>query len=232
MKDHAELKIDYNPVWEEVKLLKATVTNGSQTKAVSNQEINFMDAGWVASAPRYPAAKTVVASLPAVEVGSVIEYEFERTKRDRPFFAATHIFRGFDPIDQETVKLTAPAALALQVLKDDNGVAVPDETTAPAVVAETTQRQNGKATWQWKVREQTPLKPEDSLPPMRANRLRITAGTAAVAAGAAALNEVARADRRRKRQRDRCWRKADRRLAAIRITVKNIRGAGPQPICL
>ena len=114
-KDNAELKLDYNPVWEEVKLLKATVTNGDQVKEVSKQETNLMDAGWVASAPRYPAAKTLVASLPAVEVGSVIEYEFERLKRDRPFFAATHIFRGFDPIDQETMKLTAPASLDLQV---------------------------------------------------------------------------------------------------------------------
>ncbi|MCL5278806.1 MAG: DUF3857 domain-containing protein [Planctomycetes bacterium] len=234
-KDNAELKIDYNPVWEEVKLLKATVTNGTQTKAVSNPEINFMDAGWVASAPRYPAAKTVVASLPAVEVGSVIEYEVQRTKHDRPFFAATHIFRGFDPINQETVKLTAPAALALQILKDDNGVAVPDETTAGAVIAETTQRQNGKATWQWNVREQTPLKPEDSLPPMQSFNpvLRITAGNwqAYSQQVLAALNEAARgqtAAAQRAKEIVKQAKTADEKITAIRdFIVKNIRAAGP-----
>jgi transglutaminase-like putative cysteine protease len=234
-KDNAELKIDYNPVWEEVKLLKATVTNGSQVKAVSKQEINLMDAGWVASAPRYPAAKTLVASLPAVEVGSVIEYEFERIKRDRPFFAATHVFRGFDPINQETVNLTAPAALALQILKDDNGVAVPDETTAGAVIAETTQRRNGKATWQWKVHEQTPLKPEDSLPPMQSFNpvLRITAGNwqAYAQQVLTALNEAARgqtAAEQRAREIVKQAKSPDEKITAIRdFIVKNIRGAGP-----
>jgi transglutaminase-like putative cysteine protease len=234
-KDNAELKIDYNPVWEEVKLLKATVTNGSQTKAVSQQEINLMDAGWVASAPRYPAAKTLVASLPAVEVGSVVEYEYERVKRDRPFFAATHIFRGFDPIDQETVKLTAPGALALQILKDDNGVAVPDETTAGAVIAETTERRNGKATWQWNVREQTPLKPEDSLPPMQSFNpvLRITAGNwrAYSQQVLAALNEAARGQTAAAQRAKEILQQAkspDEKITAIRdFIVKNIRAAGP-----
>ncbi len=234
-KDNAELKLDYNPVWEDVKLLKATVTNGDQVKAVSKQETNLMDAGWVASAPRYPAAKTLVASLPAVEVGSVIEYEFERTKRDRPFFAATHIFRGFDPINQETVKLTAPAALGLQVLRDDNGVAVADETTAGAVIAETTQRQNGKAAWQWKVLEQTPLKPEDSLPPMQSFNpvLRITAGNwqAYSQQVLTALNEASRGQTAAEQRAKEIVQQAkgpDEKITAIRdFIVKNIRGAGP-----
>ena len=145
-KDNAELKLDYNPVWEEVKLIRATVTNGGQVKEISEKEINLMDAGWVASAPRYPAAKTLVASLPAVEIGSVIEYEYERHKKDRPFFAATHVFRCFEPINRETVKLTAPASLALRFLKDDNGIAVPDEAPAEKrVIVETQERQGEKA---------------------------------------------------------------------------------------
>jgi hypothetical protein len=163
----------------------------------------------------------------------VIEYEVQRVKRDRPFFAATHIFRGFDPIDQETVKLTAPAALALQILKDDNGVAVPDETTAGTVIAETAERPNGKATWQWKVRQQTPLKPEDSLPPMQSFNpvLRITAETGRpTRSRCSPLNEAARADRRRAaRQRDRQQAKSpEEKITVIRdFIVKNISRAGP-----
>jgi transglutaminase-like putative cysteine protease len=234
-KDNAELKIDYNPAWEDVKLLKATVTNNGQVKAVSKQETNLMDAGWAASAPRYPAAKTLVASLPAVEVGSVIEYEFERTKRDRPFFATTYVFRGFDPIDQETIKLTAPASLALQVLKDDNGVAVPDDTTARPVIVETTQREDGKATWQWKVHGQTPLKPEDSLPPMQSFNpvLRVTAGNWQVYAQQvlAVLNEAASgqtAAEQRAKEIVKQAKSPEEKITAIRdFIVKNIRGAGP-----
>ncbi len=235
MKDNAELKLDFNPVWEEVKLLKATVTNKGQVKAVSKQETNLMDAGWVASAPRYPAAKTLVASLPAVEIGSVIEYEYERLKRDRPFFAATHIFRGFEPINQETVKLTAPASLSLQVLKDDNGVAVADEATAGTVIGQTEQRKNGQATWQWNVREQTPLKPEDSLPPMQSFNpvLRVTAGNWQTYSQQvlAALNEASQgqtATEQRAKEIVKTSKTSDQKITAIRdFIVKNIRGAGP-----
>lgn len=234
-KDNAELKIDYNPVWEEVKLLKATVTNGSQVKEVSKQEINLMDAGWVASAPRYPAAKTLVASLPAVEVGSVIEYDFERIKRDRPFFAMTHIFRGFEPVEQEAVKLTAPESLALQVLKDDNGVAVPDEATAGPVVAETTQHEKGKAMWQWQVRSQTPLKPEESLPPLESFNpvLRVTAGNwqtyaQEVRAVLDAAGQGQTATEQRAREIVKQAKSPEEKITAIRdFIAKNIRPAGP-----
>ena len=56
-----------------------------------------MDAEWAGSAPRYPAAKTLVVSLPGVEVGSVIEYKVKRVCKDRPFFAARVAFRGTGP---------------------------------------------------------------------------------------------------------------------------------------
>jgi len=234
-KDNAELKIDYNPVWEDVKLLKATVTNNGQVKEISKQEINLMDVGWAASAPRYPAAKTLVASLPAVEVGSVIEYEYERLKRDRPFFAATHVFRGFEPISEESVKLTAPESLALQVAKDDNGVAVPDEATARPVIAETVQRQSGKATRQWQVHEQTPLKPEDSLPPMQSFNpvLRVTAGDWQTYSQQVltALNDASRGQSAAEQKAKEIVKQAksvDQKITTIRdFIVKNIRGAGP-----
>jgi transglutaminase-like putative cysteine protease len=235
-KDNAELKFDYNPVWEEVNLLKATVTNSGQVKAVSKQEINLMDAGWVASAPRYPAAKTLVASLPAVEIGSVIEYEYERLKRDRPFFAATHIFRGFDPIEQEMVKVTAPESLTLQSLKDDNGVAVPDDASqVEPTIAEKTDRKDGKAVWEWKVRAQTPVKPEDSLPPMQSFGpvLRVTAGNWQTYAQQvlATLNGATRGQTAAEKQANEIVQRAkspSEKITALRdFIVKNIRGAGP-----
>jgi len=44
-----------------------------------------MDAEWVGAAPRYPAGKTLVVSLPNVEIGSVIEYKVKRVFKGRPF---------------------------------------------------------------------------------------------------------------------------------------------------
>ncbi|MEN6337548.1 MAG: DUF3857 domain-containing protein [Phycisphaerales bacterium] len=236
-KDNAEIKLDYNPVWEDVKLIRATVTTDGQTKEISEKEINLMDAGWAASAPRYPAAKTLVASLPAVEIGSVIEYEYQRQKKDRPFFATTHVFRGMNPIDRQTVKLTAPASLALQFLKDDNGIAVPDgELPADKhAIVETQDRQGEKATWQWQVLDQTAIRPEDNLPPGATFNpvLRITAGTWETYAGEvlAALQKAAdgqKAAQERVAQIIQNARTPEARIAAIRdFVVTNTRGAGP-----
>jgi len=180
-KDNAELKLDYNPAWEDVKLVRATVTNNGQTKEIGEKEINLMDAGWAASAPRYPAARTLVASLPAVEIGSIIEYEYERHKKDRPFFAATHVFRSMNPVTRQTVRLTAPASLAFQFLTDDNGIGVPDDPqpTGKRVIVETQERRGEKIFRQWQVQDQDALKQEDGLPPVVTFNpvLRITAGS-------------------------------------------------------
>jgi transglutaminase-like putative cysteine protease len=236
-KDNAEIKLDYNPVWEDVKLVRATVTTNGQTKEISEKEINLMDAGWAASAPRYPAAKTLVASLPAVEIGSVIEYEYERQKKDRPFFAATHVFRGMNPINRQTVKLTAPVSVALRFLKDDNGIAVPDETL-PAqkhAIVETQERRADKASWQWQVLDQGVIRPEDNLPPSATFNpvLRITAGNWEVYAGGmlAALEKAAEGQKAAQERAGRIVQDAKEpraRIAAIRdFVVTSIRGAGP-----
>ncbi|HSW01540.1 MAG TPA: DUF3857 domain-containing protein [Sedimentisphaerales bacterium] len=236
-KDNAELKLDYNPVWEDVKLIRATVTTNGQTKEISEQEINLMDAGWAASVPRYPAAKTLVASLPAVEIGSVIEYEYVRQKKDRPFFAVTHIFRGMNPVDSQTVRLTAPASLALQFLKDDNGIAIPDEDL-PAekrVIVETQERRGDRFAWQWRVRDQNAIRPEDNLPPASTFNpvLRITSGDWGRYAGQvrAVLQKAAQrqeASQGRVARIVQNCRTAQERITAIRdFVVTGVRRAGP-----
>lgn len=236
-KDNAELKVDYNPAWEDVKLIRATVTNNGQSKQVSEKEINLMDAGWAASAPRYPAAKTLVASLPAVEVGSVIEYEYERHKRDRPFFAATHVFRTVNPIERQTVSLTAPASLTLRFVKDDNGIAVPDDEqdVNRPVITETQSRSDGKTSWQWQVQSQTAIRQEDNLPPLATFNpvLRITAGQWDVYAKEmlAVMQKAAEGQtqvQERAREIVRDAKTSEGRITAIRdFVAQSIRLAGP-----
>ncbi|MEN6577998.1 MAG: DUF3857 domain-containing protein [Phycisphaerales bacterium] len=236
-KDNAELKLDYNPAWEDVRLIRATVTNNGQTKEISEKEINLMDAGWAASAPRYPAAKTLVASLPAVEIGSIIEYEYERQKKDRPFFAATHVFRTVNPIDHQTVSLTAPISLALRFVKDDNGIAVTDDARPKdgPIINETQERSGDRISWQWQVQNQTAIKQEDGLPPLSTFNpvLRITAGQwdvyakeMRVAMQKAAEGQTQAQQRAREIVRD--MKTSEQRITAIRdFVVQNIRGAGP-----
>ncbi len=122
MKDHAELKLNYNEGWETVEVLSAKVTTGETVKEITKDEINLMDAGWVASAPRYPASKTLVASVPGVEIGSVIEYQYRRTVTGKPFFTMSQIFASQDPLKRKVVTVQMPKTLEHRLLVDDNGV--------------------------------------------------------------------------------------------------------------
>jgi len=136
-------------------LKKAVVKDrrGKRHRVVAD-EINTMDAAWAGAAPRYPAAKTMVVSLPGVEIGSEIEYEIESVQRGRPFFSLQKTFSGFDPIDKETLIIQAPASVPLQI-KDLSGKNIAYQKQGSGTVTHT-----------WQARHQTLLKLEDSLPPL------------------------------------------------------------------
>ena len=123
-KDNSELKFTFNPEWDEFKLISAKVINNGEEKFISEKEKNLMDAAWVGSAPRYPAEKTLVASLPGVEVGSIIEYEYEFVLKDRPFFEMQEYFKGYDPVDKKIVTIIYPKKLEkkLKLAFDNNGL--------------------------------------------------------------------------------------------------------------
>jgi hypothetical protein len=234
--DHSELRLDFNPVWEDVNLVQVTVLNAGKVKHVSKQEINLMDAEWVASAPRYPAGKTLVVALPAVEIGSVIEYEYERLKKDRPFFAATEAFRGFDPIREKKVRVTAPESLAMRSAKDDNGLAIPEKgPEGEPTISETVENLNGKKSWCWTARSQAAIKLEDSLPPIEcySPTLRITTGDWRTYAQellpvlrAAASGQADAAQRARQIAQHAA--DVDEKITIIRdFVARNVRAAGP-----
>ncbi len=237
-KENSELKLNYNPTWEEVSLIRATVSNAGRVRQAGKEEINLMDAGWTASAPRYPGGKTLVVGLPAVEVGSVIEYEYERRKQDRPFFSATHVFRGFNAMARQTVTLTAPASLALQIAKDDNGLIVPDEDQGPGTrrtIVETVEHRDGRIVRQWEAQDQTPVRQEDFLPPMYSFNpiLRVTAGNwqtyteqVLAALGDAVRGQTAAEGRAREIVQD--AENPEDKITAIRdFVAMNIRAVGP-----
>jgi transglutaminase-like putative cysteine protease len=150
-KKNSEIKIGYNPVWQKVELTKATVTQPDGTvKEIRAEEINVMDAGWVAAAPRYPAEKILVANLPGVEVGSVLEYETVSTVHGKPFFSTTQTFNAHEPVDRKTFTLSAPETMALNIR--NTGI---DETRTTT---------NGVISYSWQAEGQRPVKKEENLP--------------------------------------------------------------------
>ena len=156
-KDHGEIKLDYNPVWQEIKVVKAQVTTNGVVKEISEQEINLMDASWVSTAPRYPGAKTLIASLPAVEVGSLIEYQILVTSKNQPYFNTRRTFAGMEPVRKNIVSIDAPIKFDLDFeLLSNNG----------KIRQSVTQLPNNRKQYRWEVSNQVVLKKEADLPPL------------------------------------------------------------------
>ncbi len=105
-KSASEIKLSYNPTWKKVELVYATVSNrNGKVSRVTAREKNVMDAGWVASAPRYPASKMLVVNLPSVEIGSVISYQIVTTVTDAPLAAyQQHCFDTKTPCERIFVR--------------------------------------------------------------------------------------------------------------------------------
>ncbi|MGI5869269.1 MAG: DUF3857 domain-containing protein [Kiritimatiellia bacterium] len=108
-----DVKFSYNPAMNHVELLAATVTSpDGATHAVTDLETNVMDQPWVASAPRYPAGKTLVVSFPGLEVGSEIDFTIRRTWHGAPFRAYVKRFGGFDDIAEQSLHVVGGASFA------------------------------------------------------------------------------------------------------------------------
>lgn len=155
-KRNGELKIRYNTGWSDVRVESAVVTAPDGTRTlVSSNEINVMDAPWVGSAPRYPPAKTLVASFPALDVGSTIDYRYVRIHRDRPFFAAREAFHSFDPVLKKSLAIRTPGTVRL--------VFTPDATDSELGFRSVADGEGRHRTW---TAENAPaVKQEDYLPP-------------------------------------------------------------------
>lgn len=151
-KAYSEIKLTYNPAWQTIELTQARVTLPDGTvKKVSAEEINIMDSSWVASAPRYPASKILVANLPGVEVGSILEYEFVSKVDGKPFFSTSQTFNAHEPIGSKTLTLSAPESLDLEILNTG--------------IKETQTSSDGTITYVWRAEDQPAVKKEESLPP-------------------------------------------------------------------
>ena len=111
-KNFSEIDFTLNTAVGDIRMLSAKVTSPDGRESVlTEKEVNVMDAAWVGAAPRYPASKLVVVSLPGVEIGSTIEYTTLTTVTNAPAaFLAEYTFDGNDPIDFRRVDVEVDAS--------------------------------------------------------------------------------------------------------------------------
>ena len=153
----AEIKLDYDPACEEVRIVSGVVTSKTgQRQELSKGEINVMDAEWSASAKRYTGGKVLVANLPGVDIGSTIEVEYEVDMKAVPFVAGFEPFQLPDDLEHKSFELTAPAGMKIEKMVTG---AVPLLAADPAAGAD------GKQTCRWSVDKVKALAAEPQLPP-------------------------------------------------------------------
>lgn len=155
-KNSSELKINFNPAWQQPALISATVSNANGTiHNVTDKEINIMDAPWVASAPRYPASKTMVVNLPGVETGSVINVITRMQQRNTPFYSRSYIFAATEPVLTNNFAITLPSNLTLtsDLLHPHN------------ITTLTTSNPDSTTTYTWNTLTQPTIRNEEQMPP-------------------------------------------------------------------
>jgi hypothetical protein len=237
-KANSEIKIDYNPVWEDVAVKDARVTSkAGDVKAISGDEVNSMDAKWVGDAARYPAGKTLVASLPAVEEGSLIEYTVVRHRKNRPFFYAGELFRGDYPVLRKKLRINAPDSIKLGVfVSEGEAGAGPGSGFGRGKIIDRNSAHEGRTnTLTFSAFRVEPVKREDSLPPWYVLKPMVVVSAGTWPGYAKAVNEALSAAAsncpvaRRKAAELVAGLKSEReRISAIRdFVAKNIRPAGP-----
>ncbi len=152
----SEVKIPYNPACQTVKLTRGVVTSkDGQRQEISTGEMNVMDAGWNASAKRYTGEKILVANLPGVEIGSVIDVALEITTTNAPFISGFESFQLPDDLDHKSFTLTAPAGLTIHKIVSGEGNTIKQEHS----------EDGGKQTFGWQVDHVSALPQEPALPP-------------------------------------------------------------------
>ena len=114
-----------------------------------------MDAGWNASAKRYTGEKILVANLPGVEIGSVIDVGLEITTTNAPFISGFESFQLPDDLDRKSVTLTAPAGLAIHQIVSG----------AAGLIKQEHSEDGGKQMFGWKAEHVSALPREGQLPP-------------------------------------------------------------------
>ena len=155
-KKESEIKLEYNPAVAEARIVKAVVTApDGKSKAIAPEEINVMDAGWNAGAKRYPGGRILVANLPGVEIGSVLEVEYEIAFHDKPYLAGFQSFQQGDEVVGKVFQLTAPAGLPRPAL----------ERGPAGLLPAASQTQEGTTVRTWTAAAVPALPEEDRLPP-------------------------------------------------------------------
>jgi cellulose synthase operon protein C len=163
----AEIKIPYNGSYETVKLIRARTLRPNGTVV----EVKPTDVRNGAASEGYDDAKVLSFSMPAVEPGCLIDYEYVTEQKTSPlpgnFWFQWYFQGGFDPVQLTRLRITVPSTLNL-ARKLRNSAIEPTIRTA---------RDGKSTTYTWEEKNVAPLSIEPLMPPAERQLPKLTVST-------------------------------------------------------
>ena len=156
VKSHSELKIPYQPVRTEIASFDARVHfPDGKVKKIGKSEINVMDSPRNSAGPRYPAEKILVANLPGVTPGCVIEYEYKLEYKNRSVFHGSFLLAD----------LAAPVGSAVVTLETPEKMYISSHVSGNEPVTTRDYEEKGRRFRVWSVKNLPRIKNEPNMPP-------------------------------------------------------------------
>ena len=158
-RENGEVVFVHNPDTETLTLNAVEVTTPTGDRVpITEKEISRLDVDGAALAPRYPAFRQTVLSLPAVEVGAVTHVDVTTTAAaEGPFTQCVTFGAGAYPTREERYTLTLPLAL-------DGELRVAERNFADVDVARTVVTNGTEVSRTWVVRGLPAVRPEPATP--------------------------------------------------------------------
>jgi len=148
-----EYRITYARKFKQVQVINAqTINSDGSIEVVRKEEINDMDDPLTTKGPRYPAVGIMVVSFPSVDVGDVVEIDYEvRCNAQFPFYG-TESFQFHDPLLKKVVTIEVPQGVAFHF-------------NQPAGVDFAQSKKNNQIRYEWTALNQKGIPEERNLPP-------------------------------------------------------------------
>ncbi len=149
-----EYRITYARKFKGVKIKNAqTINANGSIEVVRKEEINDMDDPSTTKGPRYPAVGIMVVSFPSVDVGDVVEINYEvRCNAHFPFYGA-ECFQFHDPLLKKVVTIEVPQGVSFHF-------------NQPAGVDFAQDTEGSRIRYEWTAVNQKGIAEERDLPPL------------------------------------------------------------------
>ncbi len=163
----AEIKVPYNGSYETVKLVRARTLRPNGTII----EVKPTEVRSGAASEGYDDAKVLSFSMPAVEPGCLIDYEYVTEQKTSPlpghFWFQWYFQGGFDPVQLTRLRITVPSSLNL-------ARKLRNSTIEPTIRAA---KDSKSTTFTWEEKDVAPLSLEPLMPPAERQLPKLTVST-------------------------------------------------------